>query len=74
MPAQVLLRRVMEKMELNCGMTVNYLAPFLLTNLLLPAIKNAAPSRIVNVSSAGQSPVNFDDIMLEKNFDGVTAY
>jgi NAD(P)-dependent dehydrogenase (short-subunit alcohol dehydrogenase family) len=55
-------------------MTVNYLAPFLLTNLLLPAIKNAAPSRIVNVSSAGQSPINFDDIMLERNFDGVTAY
>jgi NAD(P)-dependent dehydrogenase (short-subunit alcohol dehydrogenase family) len=55
-------------------MTVNYLAPFLLTNLLLPAIKDAAPSRIVNVSSAGQSPINFDDIMLEKNFDGVTAY
>ena len=55
-------------------LAVNYLAPFLLTNLLLPAIKKAAPSRIVNVSSAGQSPVNFDDIMLEKNFDGVTAY
>ena len=53
---------------------VNYLAPFLLTNLLMPAIKRAAPSRIVNVSSAGQSPVNFDDIMMEKNFDGVTAY
>lgn len=54
--------------------TVNYLAPFLLTNLLLPAIKKAAPSRIVNVSSAGQSPIHFDDIMLEKNFDTVTAY
>jgi NAD(P)-dependent dehydrogenase (short-subunit alcohol dehydrogenase family) len=54
--------------------TVNYLAPFLLTNLLLPAIQKAAPSRIVNVSSAGQSAINFDDIMLEKNFDGVIAY
>ncbi|MEO6218785.1 MAG: SDR family oxidoreductase [Ginsengibacter sp.] len=55
-------------------LAVNYLAPFLLTHSLLPALKKAAPSRIVNVSSAGQSPVNFDDIMLEKNFDGVTAY
>jgi NAD(P)-dependent dehydrogenase (short-subunit alcohol dehydrogenase family) len=55
-------------------LTVNYLAPFLLTNLLLPAIKKAAPSRIVNVSSAGQSSIHFDDIMLEIFFDGVTAY
>lgn len=53
---------------------VNYLVPFLLTHLLLPELKNAAPSRIVNVSSAGQSPVNFDDIMLEKNFNATQAY
>jgi NAD(P)-dependent dehydrogenase (short-subunit alcohol dehydrogenase family) len=55
-------------------MTVNYFAPFLLTRLLLPAIKKAAPSRIVNVSSAGQSSIHFDDIMLNKNFDGIKAY
>ncbi len=55
-------------------MTVNYLAPFLLTHLLLPTLKNAAPSRIVNVSSAGQAPIDFNDVMLEKNFDGVQAY
>jgi NAD(P)-dependent dehydrogenase (short-subunit alcohol dehydrogenase family) len=55
-------------------LAVNYLAHFLLTYLLLPAIKKAAPSRIVNVASAGQSPIHFDDILLEKNFDGVTAY
>ena len=54
--------------------TVNYLAPFLLTNLLLPAIRKAAPARIVNISSAGQSSIHFDDIMMEKKFDGVAAY
>lgn len=53
---------------------VNYLAPFLLTHLLLPALKNAAPSRIVNVSSAGQYPIDFDDLMLEKNFNPGRAY
>jgi len=59
---------------LETRLTVNYLAPFLLTHMLLPALIKAAPSRIVNVASAGQSPINFDDIMLEKKFDGVTAY
>jgi NAD(P)-dependent dehydrogenase (short-subunit alcohol dehydrogenase family) len=54
--------------------TVNYLAPFLLTHLLLPAIQKPASSRIVNVASAGQSPIHFDDVMIDKNFDGVTAY
>jgi NAD(P)-dependent dehydrogenase (short-subunit alcohol dehydrogenase family) len=53
---------------------VNYLAPFLLTNLLLPLLKKSTPSRIVNVSSAGQSPLNFNDIMLEKNFNSTQAY
>lgn len=53
---------------------VNYLVPFLLTQLLLPSLKSAAPSRIVNVSSAGQHPINFNDIMLEKNFNPTQAY
>ena len=53
---------------------VNYLAPFLLTNLLQPLLEKDTPSRIVNVSSIGQSPVNFDDIMLEKNFNATQAY
>ncbi len=53
---------------------VNYLAPFLLTTLLLPNLRHAAPSRIVNVASAGQQSINFDDIMLERHYDGRTAY
>lgn len=53
---------------------VNYLAPFLLTHLLLPALKKAAPSRIVNVSSAGQHPIDFDDVMLENHYSATRAY
>jgi NAD(P)-dependent dehydrogenase (short-subunit alcohol dehydrogenase family) len=53
---------------------VNYLAPFLLTRRLLPLIERSAPSRIVNVSSAGQMPIDFDDVMLEQNYSGVQAY
>lgn len=53
---------------------VNYLSHFLLTNLLLPLLQDSAPSRIVNVASAGQSPVDFDDPMLEHGYDGMRAY
>src|SRR3989442_1947531 len=53
---------------------VNYLAPFLLTNLLLPLLRRSAPARIVNVASAGQVPIDFDDPMLERRYHGVRAY
>src|SRR6266700_7390231 len=53
---------------------VNYLAPFLLTRLLLPTLRQSAPARIVNVSSAGQAPIDFGDVMLERRYDGVQAY
>ncbi len=54
--------------------TVNYLAPFLLTENLLPLLQQSAPSKIVNISSAGQSPINFNDVMLERGYDGYKAY
>jgi NAD(P)-dependent dehydrogenase (short-subunit alcohol dehydrogenase family) len=53
---------------------VNYLAAFLLTRRLLPLIERSAPSRIVNVSSAGQMPIDFEDVMLERSYSGVQAY
>ena len=53
---------------------VNYLAPFLLTRLLEPLLVGSAPARIVNVSSAGQAPIEFDDVMLERRYDGLRAY
>ncbi len=43
----------------------NYLAYYLLTTQLLPALKRAAPSRIVNVASKyGATRLHFDDLMM----------
>jgi NAD(P)-dependent dehydrogenase (short-subunit alcohol dehydrogenase family) len=67
-----------ERMESRDGhelrFAVNYLAHFLLTRRLEPLIRESAPARIVNVSSAGQTPIDFDDVMLERAYDGTRAY
>jgi NAD(P)-dependent dehydrogenase (short-subunit alcohol dehydrogenase family) len=53
---------------------VMYLAPYLLSSLLEPLLVRSAPSRIVNVASAGQLPIDFDDVMLERSYSGAQAY
>ena len=53
---------------------VNYLSGFLLAYLLLPLLKTSAPSRIVNVASLGQHPIDFDDVMITQGYSGSRAY
>jgi NAD(P)-dependent dehydrogenase (short-subunit alcohol dehydrogenase family) len=53
---------------------VNYLAPFLLTQSLLPLLRASAPARVVHVASIGQHPLDFDDLMLERGYSGRRAY
>jgi len=55
-------------------LTVNYLAPWVLTRALLPLLLASAPARVVNVASAGQAKLRFDDPMLERGYEGATAY
>jgi NAD(P)-dependent dehydrogenase (short-subunit alcohol dehydrogenase family) len=53
----------------------NYLAPFLMTHLLLDILKKSAPSRIINITSGMHyGTINFDDIEFKKNFSGAKAY
>jgi NAD(P)-dependent dehydrogenase (short-subunit alcohol dehydrogenase family) len=53
---------------------VNYLSHVLLTHLLLPLIRESSPSRIINVASSGQSSIDFDNVMLDHNYDDWQAY
>jgi len=60
---------------LEAMFAVNYLARFLLTNLLLDIIKRNAPARIINVAGAyhAKGKISFDDLQGEKDFDGQRA-
>jgi NAD(P)-dependent dehydrogenase (short-subunit alcohol dehydrogenase family) len=51
---------------------VNYLSHFLLTQLLLPSLRE--PARIVNVSSTGQERIDFDDLMFKREYNFYSAY
>jgi len=62
-------------LELQFGS--NHVGHFLTTCLLVPALRRAAPSRVVSVSSRGHhmSPVVFDDIQFERRpYDKWLAY
>ncbi len=48
--------------ELN--FQVNYLAGYLLTDLLLPLVRESAPARSVNVAAVAAAPLDFDNLIL----------
>jgi NAD(P)-dependent dehydrogenase (short-subunit alcohol dehydrogenase family) len=69
-----LMERALSEDGHELTFAVNCLAPFLLTQSLLPMLLAGAPARVVNVASVGQTPVNFDDVMLEHGYDMSLAY
>ncbi len=53
----------------------NYLAPFLLTNLLLDLLRQSAPAQVINVTSGlHRGTIHFDDIEMKQKFSGFKAY
>ena len=69
-------RRVLTEDGVESTFASNHLGHFLLTNLLLDALRAGAPSRIVNVSSEAHQmgKIRFDDLTLERNWSGMAAY
>ncbi len=55
---------------------VNHLAPFLLTNLLLDALRAGPAGRIVNVASEAHrsGTLNWDDLDFRNGYSGMQAY
>ncbi|MFT4886039.1 MAG: NAD(P)-dependent dehydrogenase (short-subunit alcohol dehydrogenase family) [Pseudohongiellaceae bacterium] len=72
-------KRVVTSEGFETTLVVNHLSGFLLTTLLMPAILEAAkgePARVVFTSSLGHknSPIDFDDLNLEKDYGSLKAY
>ena len=54
---------------------VNYVAPFMLTNLLIDLLKKSTPSRIINVASqVHANHLDFDNLQHERGYSAVKAY
>ncbi|MCX5435087.1 SDR family NAD(P)-dependent oxidoreductase [Streptomyces sp. NBC_00569] len=68
------LRRELSAQGHELRFAVNHLAPYALIRGLLPLLKASAPARIVNVASMGQERIDFDDVMLERDYEGLRAY
>ncbi|HVK88415.1 MAG TPA: SDR family NAD(P)-dependent oxidoreductase [Kofleriaceae bacterium] len=63
------LRRELSRDGFELRFAINYLAPFVLTYVLLDRLRG-----VVQVASAGQRALDFDDLNFERGYDGIVAY
>lgn len=68
--------RKMTSDGLESTFVTNYLAPFLLTQLLLDTLKASTPARIINVSAPAHKigKIDFTDLQSEHGYNALTAY
>jgi NAD(P)-dependent dehydrogenase (short-subunit alcohol dehydrogenase family) len=72
-----MMKRTTTPDGLETTFAVNHLAYFLLTGLLLPRLRAAAPgARIVNVASDAHrwGKLDFEDLQHEREYKGLTVY
>ncbi|MEM6614318.1 MAG: SDR family NAD(P)-dependent oxidoreductase [Cyanobacteria bacterium P01_C01_bin.72] len=59
---------------LDMRFAVNYLAPFVFTNELIPLLKKGAAPRIINLSSAAQSSIDYEVLIGAKKRSASETY
>ncbi|HEX5189482.1 MAG TPA: SDR family NAD(P)-dependent oxidoreductase [Streptosporangiaceae bacterium] len=72
----VVARRQLTADGFELSLAVNHLAPFLLTNLLLPTLTASAPARVITVSSIAHrgAMLDVDDLQCERRYLAMLAY
>ncbi|WP_372775387.1 SDR family NAD(P)-dependent oxidoreductase [Mangrovibacterium sp.] len=54
---------ILNKQGVDLRFVVNYLAPYLLTTMILPLLEKTKGSRIINLSSAAQAAISYDAML-----------
>lgn len=62
------------KNKLDIRFAVNYFAPYILTNGLLPLLKNSSSPRVINLSSAAQATVSLEALQGKESLSTQSAY
>lgn len=62
------------KNNLDIRFAVNYFAPYILTKAVLPLLKNSNAPRVINLSSAAQSPISFEALQGNETLSEQNAY
>jgi NAD(P)-dependent dehydrogenase (short-subunit alcohol dehydrogenase family) len=72
----VYVKRTVTRDNVEATFAVNYLSPFLLTNLLLDRLIQSEPSRVVNVTSSGHygGTLDLNDLGFERGYQIMRAY
>ena len=70
------LHRRLSEDGIEMTLALNHLAYFLLTNLLIDALKSSPSARVINVSSSthNNKHLNFNDLQLTRLYNPVQAY
>ncbi|MEM1119941.1 MAG: SDR family NAD(P)-dependent oxidoreductase [Bacteroidota bacterium] len=59
---------------LDIRFTVNYFAPYVLTNELMPLLKKGTAPRVINLSSAAQAPVSMSALVGKESISTQAGY
>jgi NAD(P)-dependent dehydrogenase (short-subunit alcohol dehydrogenase family) len=67
-------QRVETADRLELMFATNHLGPFLLTNLLLPALRASGAARVLTVTAPSGTRLNFDDLQGSQRFKALSAF